>query len=549
MRHKLVKANNTTVNNIKSFRFIEQVNDIGMVRWGSCISSCIEVEVYGSRADAIPTGTVLTYYQTVDRTTSLVPTSTETDILIGVFTTDSAIPSKNTYSFIGYDNIHKLDKPFPTLATKQRPYDIFASIESLCGVTFDIDDLLDGTLSNLMLGTMDIFYSSGMTCRDFVSQFAEMIGCFARCKTNGEIEFAKFSTDSRGFWGASSDYFISPTDDMTKFYSGRSGIPVVYKENGIDYAEEETKCYGSAKTVWEDGTSQYEISKGVQYESYPMYVVENNIVYNYLEAFYDDDDDHYEDLLWEIIDSNDSYRECEIHLFPFLNPFRAGQIVNVEPTIAATLADSHNFYTYIMKMEVNDSEVIITCGGKASNASSTTVTGGWEQTETVLLAKIESLEKKATSLSKQISSVSASAYYQNGDTVTIGNYVPLAAYVTSSTKVLRIGVPVLKSLAHISSVTVDSIVGGCRGISGYLNSLSGDSNDYSQIGTVTAEVASDNMVIITVTSTNAYTNVSNNTPLIFSANDITLTFTGSGGGGRSTVNVVQDSGTGSLYIS
>lgn len=139
--------------------------------------------------------------------------------------------------------------------------------------------------------------------------------------------------------------------------------------------------------------------------------------------------------------------------------------------------------------------------------------------------------------------------YQNGDTVTIENYVPLAAYVTASTKVLRIAVPVQKSLANISSVTVDSIVGGCRGVSGNLNSLSGDSNDFSQIGTVTADIASDNLVIITITSTNAYTNVSNNTPLAFSAKDITLTFSGSGGGGRSAVNIVQDPGTGSLYIS
>ena len=116
-------------------------------------------------------------------------------------------------------------------------------------------------------------------------------------------------------------------------------------------------------------------------------------------------------------------------------------------------------------------------------------------------------------------------YFEDGDTLTISNYYPLSAYVTSSTTSLRIGVPVGKSMANINTVSVTSLVGGCRGTSGYLNSLSGDNNNYATLGTVSAAKASDNLVIITLNATNAFTNVYNNTPLTFAANDITLSFT------------------------
>ena len=80
-------------------------------------------------------------------------------------------------------------------------------------------------------------------------------------------------------------------------------------------------------------------------------------------------------------------------------------------------------------------------------------------------------------------------------------------------------------MANINTVSVTSLVGGCRGTSGYLNSLSGDNNNYATLGTVSAAKASDNLVIITLSATNAFTNVSNNTPLTFAANNITLSFT------------------------
>lgn len=540
MKHKLVKAPNTTISNIKSFRFIEQVNEIGAVRWGSCISSCIEVEVYGSYSDAVPTGTILEYYQTVDRSATLAPTQTETDILIGKFTTITSATSKNTYSFVAYDNIYRLNKNLPTYSTHKTYLSIFSDIATLCGVSFDYTGVYD----NLLEGYIDVFRSSNMTCRDFVSQFAEANGRFVRCKSDGTIEFAKFSDASRGYWNNASSYFIGWTDDITAYSSPYSSkTPVVYKQNGIRFAEKNTTCYGSGEILDSSpdyyGDVMWDVHKTGVYANYPVYQLGNNVVVDYFESFYDDDDSHWEDLLWEIIDSNESYRECDIQLFPFLNPFRAGQRISV-------VTNNHaSFDTYIMKMEVNDSEAIITCGGRNSELVSAIDNSSTEQTEAVTLAKINTLAAQISALS---GTIDTALYYQNGDTIDVGGYVPLAAYVTSSTKVLRIGVPVTKSLSNITSVRVDSIVGGCRGISGNLNSLSGDSNDFSQIGTVTADIASDNMVVVTVTSTNAYTNVSNNTPLVFSANSITLTFIGSSNN-RSEVFAEQDDNTGSLYIS
>lgn len=118
-----------------------------------------------------------------------------------------------------------------------------------------------------------------------------------------------------------------------------------------------------------------------------------------------------------------------------------------------------------------------------------------------------------------------SLFFQSGETFTI-NQVPVSGFVTSSAKIANLLVPVGKSLADISTITVTACKGGIRtSEGGYLNGGSDSSDWLDTIGvTVTATKVNDFMINLRIQSSSSFTKVTNNTPLSLWCNPVTLSF-------------------------
>ena len=117
-------------------------------------------------------------------------------------------------------------------------------------------------------------------------------------------------------------------------------------------------------------------------------------------------------------------------------------------------------------------------------------------------------------------------FFKDGDTLTMSG-VPISGFITSATKMVNLLIPVNKSLANISSISVTACTGGIRtSEGGYINKgTDGGSNWLTASGvTVTATKINHNMINLRITSSNAYTNVTNNTPVSMWCNPVTLSF-------------------------
>ena len=118
-----------------------------------------------------------------------------------------------------------------------------------------------------------------------------------------------------------------------------------------------------------------------------------------------------------------------------------------------------------------------------------------------------------------------SLFMHSGETLTL-NQVPVSGFVTSSAKIANLLVPMGKSLANISTITVTACKGGIRtSEGGYLNGGSDSSNWLDTYGvTVTAIKVNDFMINLRIQSETAFTKVTNNTPLSLWCNPVTLAF-------------------------
>lgn len=113
--------------------------------------------------------------------------------------------------------------------------------------------------------------------------------------------------------------------------------------------------------------------------------------------------------------------------------------------------------------------------------------------------------------------------YQTGDTLSMTLF-PITGIITSSGKEIRLAVEVGKSLKNISTITVTACSGGIRGVSGLVNSLS-DPNWLTRSGvTVSASKVTDNHITIAISSSSAFSNVTNNTPLCMWPSNFALSF-------------------------
>jgi hypothetical protein len=117
-------------------------------------------------------------------------------------------------------------------------------------------------------------------------------------------------------------------------------------------------------------------------------------------------------------------------------------------------------------------------------------------------------------------------HFAIGDTFTFNVSFPLNGFITSSTTGVRLALYLPKSASQVPVVKVTECSGTLRGISGYLNSNSSnydfisDSTNY----TVIATKVKDNLITLQINKSSAYTNVTNNTPVSFYPNKLTLSF-------------------------
>lgn len=114
--------------------------------------------------------------------------------------------------------------------------------------------------------------------------------------------------------------------------------------------------------------------------------------------------------------------------------------------------------------------------------------------------------------------------YQKGDTFSLTTHIPVFGYMTSGATLMRIAVPVPKSLRNITTISVTACTGAARGVAGYINGSS-DSYDWLSNCTVLASKSNDRLIYLLIQSTTAFSNATNNTlfslscgPLTFSLN-------------------------------
>lgn len=382
MRNRLY-INSVLVNYVKqgSFRYVEQVCQDGLgLRFGSAFSSYIEGEAYykPDGTQEINDGDVISYCQEMDVDQDFVSLNGSTSLqVIGLFTVKKVIKGKRSYSFVAYDNLEKLNTDFSNILYNNRnnfPYtfndfiDLVAdyALNSL-GVTIEKTDLNAYNLPDQNNQTIQYFYAGGLTVKDILMYFADITFQFLKCDSSGKVRFKRFSTTPDGnpaYWKNSDRYIIAPTDQGT--YTGNAVIngssqtvtlvPVFYKQDGLSrepfsFATTDAlvlrKINGAATQVViiDQGANRYTIQQNIIADR----MLVTSYSFNYLSRGWDE---------LRSLTNNYSISPTEIHLFPFRNPFFAGQIL---PHIED--ADGNRFSSVVMKMEQTDFEVILTCSG------------------------------------------------------------------------------------------------------------------------------------------------------------------------------------------
>lgn len=337
MKSKIVRSDGTSLDGIKSVVYKEQVNSDTDLRPGCVASASIEVEVYGEQQRAVAVGEELTYYQ-VD--------SDGAETLFGTFYAEPTIQTRNTYKFMAYDAVSKLDIDFSErLASIQEsfPMTLSALVSEACSVA----DVTAAGIFPLSDMTVQAFYADGITCRQILSWAAEIACRFVRCDTEGNIKFDWYS--------AVDEYRITPGD------GGADGEKYIYyKQDGLHYENYETSILDRVAV---HPTDEEQIAY-----IYPTSVTIGNtldITNNILLT--GADETVYMSVaqnIYETLSAIGTYRPSQISLFPFNNPFRAGDIAKV------TDIQGVSFVTPIMSMIVKESAAQLESTGNKEHAGS-----------------------------------------------------------------------------------------------------------------------------------------------------------------------------------
>lgn len=302
--NKIYLSDGTTVlPYVKSVTFNETVNANENLAPGCVSSSSIVVEVYGAAATAVQGGDVVYYYQ-VDET--------NTENLIGEFTCEPVIRSKNRYRFVAHDNARKLDADFSAwLADHQSSFPMSVYTLTVAACTVAGVTLQNASFPNSSQ-QVNAFYANGLTCRDIVSYAAEIAGQFAKCDANGELSFAWYNS----FPG----YRIYPS-------SGQSGaeIRVAYKQDGLNYSNYTVPAvdHVAVHPSGVDDAAYVYPTTGVN--NVVLHVRNNLLLTGADSSFYN----AVAQRVYTAMSAVGAYRSFSANMFPKESPFRAGDIVSV----------------------------------------------------------------------------------------------------------------------------------------------------------------------------------------------------------------------------
>ena len=385
MTSKILRSDNTPIPSIKSVRFVEKINSSNDLRPGCVSSAYIDVTVYGAASSAPSAGEPLKYYQ-VD--------ANGVETYIGTFYAEPSIQSRNTYSFVAYDIVGKLDVGFSErlLAIQANfPMELSDLVSEACSVAGV--QLLS---TNFPMHDMEVqsFFAEGLTCRDILSYAAEIACRYVKCDENEKIAFE--------WYAEKEDYRIYPTSqDGTE-------TKVAYKQNGLSYqaysvpnagcvavrpinTENAAYIYPSTftavtatdpllngvvtlynLTAVDDGNGGVTLSgdftatdtnSNVAIESdggaSNCLVISNNILLtNATASTMEDVAEH----IYTEMATIPVYRPARAELFPSENPFRAGDIV------AVTDIQNVSFSMPVMSMTVEQSAAAVEATGNRSYA-------------------------------------------------------------------------------------------------------------------------------------------------------------------------------------
>lgn len=385
MTSKILRSDSTPIANIKSVKFVEKVNATTDLRPGCVSSAYIEVVVYGAQSTAPSSGEPLKYYQ-VD--------ANGFETFIGTFYAEPSIQSRNTYSFVAFDVVDKLNVGFSErlLAIQADfPMTLADLVTEACNVAG-----VQLYTTNFPLHEVEIqsFWVEGITCRDILSYASEIACRFVRCDKDGYIHFDWYTEKE--------DYRIYPTSEDTL-----EETRIAYKQNGLSYQDYSVQNVGAVAvkpintenaayiypstfssvtatdpllngvvtlynlTAVDDGNGNVELSgdftatdtnSNVAIESEGgsgnnALVIANNILLT------NADSETMEDIaewIYETMVTLPVFHPAIAHLFPHENPFRAGDIV------AVTDIQGVSFSMPVMSMTVEPSSSTLEATGNRS---------------------------------------------------------------------------------------------------------------------------------------------------------------------------------------
>lgn len=383
MTSKILRSDNTAIANIKSVKFVEKVNATTDLRPGCVSSAYIEVAVYGAQSSAPSSGEPLKYYQV---------SANGVETYIGTFYAEPSIQSRNTYSFVAYDIVGKLDVGFSErlLAIQANfPMELSDLVSEACSVAGV--QLLS---TNFPMHDMEVqsFFAEGLTCRDILSYAAEIACRYVKCDENEKIVFDWYETKT--------GYRIYPTS--------QDGLEtkVAYKQNGLAYqaySVQSVDCVAVRPintentayiypTIYSDVTATDPLSNGVvtlhnliavddgnggitlsgefsttdtsgNVEIEPNQIAPNALVISNNILLTNATSETMESVSeWIYTEMADvpAYRPAKAELFPGENPFRAGDIV------AVTDIQGVSFVMPVMSMTVEQSAATVEATGNRS---------------------------------------------------------------------------------------------------------------------------------------------------------------------------------------
>lgn len=379
MTSKIVRSEGVTeLAGIKSVVYTETVNSGDNLVPGCVASASIDVEVFGTQPNAPASDEALTYYQ-VDENGN--------ETLIGTFYAEPSIPTKNTYKFIAYDAVSKLDKSFSERLNAiqndfpMTVYDIVSEACTVAGVTLGSSSWPLSTL------TVQAFYADGLKCRNILQYAAEIAGRFVRCDTNGEIIFDWYTTNSTysihpdssqsGYIaykqnGLTYDNFtVIRVDSVAVRPSGAEGAAYIYPTSFSSVTADDPNGDGNIVlqnlTVTDDGNGNLVLSVGATdanadgnvhvgsggAAANTLVIGNNLLLMNASAVTYN----AVAQNLYNVMSALPSYRHATVQLFTGENPFRAGEFVSV------TDAQGVSFTTPIFTMKSQASHAEIRSSG------------------------------------------------------------------------------------------------------------------------------------------------------------------------------------------